>query len=77
MTQGHTDPFSSKNELCAGMKFKFPEFEIYNRSYEGKDSNGKNKYSYKLVDTKTDTVRVLQFRTGFPKPSNIFSPAYF
>ena len=51
------DPFTNENELCAGMKFNFPKYEIYNRSYVGKKEDGKNQYRYTLVGTDVDKVR--------------------
>lgn len=75
LDRGGDDPFSTDTELCAGMKFNFPEYEIYNRSYVGKyfDDNGKkhSKYKYTFVGTETDTLdgpkglKKLGFYLGF------------
>ena len=53
---GFGDPFSTETELCAGMKFKFPEYKIYDRSFAEKDKNGENIYKFILNDTKIDYV---------------------
>jgi len=54
--KGLEDPFTIENELCAGMKFNFPKYEIYNRSYVGKKEDGKNQYRYTLVGTDVDKL---------------------
>ena len=53
-----TSEFYPETELCAGMKFKFPKFTVYNRKFDRRRSRGGKKvYKFKYLGVREDKVR--------------------
>ena len=52
---GTTTGFNPVVELCAGMKFKFPKYKVYNRKFARRKGD-RNIYKFESLGVKEDMV---------------------